>query len=268
MDNRYRGNGNYQAGDYGRNWQEDQYASSGNRQPNDDWSGPDSAISTDRNRFDRGASQYRGSFGTGQGPDDFSNRRPAYERAENAFGYDHSRSAQSRPLDRQNFVSSSYGSGSYDSRAENQHYGLSTSRNAGGAIPPRKFDRDDRGFFDRASDEVMSWFGDDAAARRRQMDAAIDHRGKGPKGYTRSSERILEDANERLMHDREVDASGISVTCADCEITLDGTVNSRHEKRRAEEIVDDISGVKHVQNNLRVTAADSYYTGETAQPTS
>jgi hypothetical protein len=30
--------------------------------------------------------------------------------------------------------------------------------------------RDDRGFFDRAGDEVRSWFGDDEAQRRREMD--------------------------------------------------------------------------------------------------
>lgn len=33
-------------------------------------------------------------------------------------------------------------------------------------------DRDDRGFFDRAGDEVRSWFGDDEAQRRRMRDEA------------------------------------------------------------------------------------------------
>lgn len=128
-----------------------------------------------------------------------------------------------------------------------------------GSIPPRQYDRDERGFFDRASDEVMSWFGDDDATRRRQLDHREDHRGKGPAGYTRSSERLLEDANERLMRDSSVDASKITVTCEGNAITLTGTVDSRAAKRRAEDIVDDISGVKHVQNNLRVESRDSYY---------
>ena len=35
-------------------------------------------------------------------------------------------------------------------------------------------------------------------------------------------------------------------------MTLTGQVNSREEKRRAEDIADAVSGVKHVQNNLRV----------------
>jgi hypothetical protein len=36
------------------------------------------------------------------------------------------------------------------------------------------------------------------------------------------------------------------------EVTLDGTVGRRQDKRHAEELIDDVSGVKHVQNNLRV----------------
>ena len=34
----------------------------------------------------------------------------------------------------------------------------------------RGYEDDDRGFFDRAGDEVRSWFGDDEAQRRREMD--------------------------------------------------------------------------------------------------
>lgn len=41
---------------------------------------------------------------------------------------------------------------------------------------PYGYDRDDRGFFDRASDEVRSWFGDDRAEYRRDMDERFDDR--------------------------------------------------------------------------------------------
>ena len=34
-------------------------------------------------------------------------------------------------------------------------------------------DRDERGFFERAGDEVASWFGDDDAERRRRGEAAM-----------------------------------------------------------------------------------------------
>lgn len=36
--------------------------------------------------------------------------------------------------------------------------------------PPSGYDYEDRGFFDRAGDEVRSWFGDEEAERRRRMD--------------------------------------------------------------------------------------------------
>lgn len=128
-------------------------------------------------------------------------------------------------------------------------------------------DRDgDRDFFDRAGDEIASWFGDDEAERRREMDyrrqhghgryepyeRSENHRGRGPKNYQRSDERMLEDACEHLTRDRGVDASDMEVTVKGGEVTLDGKVNTRWEKRRAEDCVHDISGVGHVQNNLRV----------------
>lgn len=37
------------------------------------------------------------------------------------------------------------------------------------------YDRDDRGFFTRAGDEVRSWFGDEEAERRREIDQRYDH---------------------------------------------------------------------------------------------
>ncbi len=81
------------------------------------------------------------------------------------------------------------------------------------------------------------------------------HRGKGPKGYQRSDERLTEDINERLTHDDDIDASEISVAVAGGEATLSGTVNTRFEKRRAEDLADDVTGISHVQNNLRVKKA-------------
>ena len=38
---------------------------------------------------------------------------------------------------------------------------------------------DDRGFFERAGDEVASWFGDDDAERRRREDQMRDERERG-----------------------------------------------------------------------------------------
>lgn len=104
---------------------------------------------------------------------------------------------------------------------------------------------------ERAGDEVASWFGDEEAERQREMDK---HRGKGPKGYQRADARIEEDVNDRLSDDPALDASDISVTVKDGEITLSGFVANRWDKRRAEDVAENASGVKHVQNNLRIRA--------------
>lgn len=108
---------------------------------------------------------------------------------------------------------------------------------------------EDRGFFERAGDEVASWFGSEDAQRRREMDARF--RGSGPKNYTRSDDRIHEDVCNRLSDDPYLDASDIEVSVNSGEVTLDGTVNDRLAKRRAEDLSEMALGVKHVQNNLR-----------------
>lgn len=116
-----------------------------------------------------------------------------------------------------------------------------------------RYDRgEDRGWWDRASDAVASWFGDEDAERRRRMDQQREHRGRGPKNYRRSDERIMEDVNDRLSDDYYVDASEVEVMVMNTEVTLTGTVNSREEKRRAEDIAESVSGVTNVENRLRV----------------
>lgn len=108
----------------------------------------------------------------------------------------------------------------------------------------------ERGFFERAADEVSSWFGDREAERRREQ----DYRGRGPKGYKRSDERIQEDVNDRLADDPYVDASELEVTVSGGEVTLSGTVDDRQSRRRAEDLAEQVSGVSYVQNNIRVRA--------------
>jgi osmotically-inducible protein OsmY len=78
------------------------------------------------------------------------------------------------------------------------------------------------------------------------------HRGRGPKNYTRPDERIKEDISDRLCDDPFIDASEIDVAVKEGEVTLNGKVAQRFDKRRAEDIAEEVSGVKHVQCNLRV----------------
>lgn len=119
-------------------------------------------------------------------------------------------------------------------------------------VSDREHDRD-RDWWDRASDEVASWFGDDEAERRRRMDKRMGpHRGKGPKGYSRTDERVSEDINQRLYDDPFIDASDIEVKVENGEAILTGTVESREAKRRIEDIAESITGVKDVENRLKV----------------
>ena len=80
--------------------------------------------------------------------------------------------------------------------------------------------------------------------------------GRGPKGYQRSDDRVREDVSDALERDGEVDASEIVVTVASGEVTLEGTVPDRKSKRRAEDLIEDLSGVKEVHNHLRVKKHD------------
>ena len=113
---------------------------------------------------------------------------------------------------------------------------------------------DGRSFWAMAGDEVASWFGDRGAERRRAWDAR--HIGRGPKSYKRADNRIHEDVNDRLTEDPYLDASDIDVLVTDGEVTLNGFIVDRADKRRAEDMAERVSGVKHVQNNLRVRAGD------------
>lgn len=83
------------------------------------------------------------------------------------------------------------------------------------------------------------------------------HRGKGPRNYQRSEERIREDVCDRLSDDSDLDASDIEVEVSGREVTLIGHVGSRWAKRCAEDCAESVSGIEHVQNNLRVRDRDS-----------
>jgi osmotically-inducible protein OsmY len=113
---------------------------------------------------------------------------------------------------------------------------------------------EERGFFERAGDEIKSWFGDEEAERRRRVDEFRRgrHAGRGPRGYQRSDERIREDINDRLTDDAYIDATDIEVIVNNGMVTLTGRVDSREDKRRSEDIAESVSGVTDVSNQLRV----------------
>ncbi len=79
------------------------------------------------------------------------------------------------------------------------------------------------------------------------------HRGKGPKNYQRSDERIREDVCELLTRDDRVDASGLEVNVNAGVVTLSGSTGDRVSKRRAEDLAEACAGVRDVHNEIRVS---------------
>lgn len=124
--------------------------------------------------------------------------------------------------------------------------------------------RRDNDWWDRTKDRLSNRFNEED--NRGSRDYTNTHRGKGPANYRRSEDRIREDICDRLTDDDRVDASGISVQIENEVVILSGTVGSREEKRRAEDLVESVSGVRDVENRLRVggnVLASHDYTGNT-----
>jgi hypothetical protein len=83
------------------------------------------------------------------------------------------------------------------------------------------------------------------------------HAGRGPRGYQRSDERIREDVCDVLCGHGFIDASEIEVAVLNGEVTLSGVVRERPQKRMAEDAAEQVSGVREVHNQLRVSPGGS-----------
>jgi len=128
-----------------------------------------------------------------------------------------------------------------------------------------------------ASDAISKAFqtGNEAAIDSFIADDFVDHSDRGDvkgkdslKSMIRFIHANLKDMKTEKMHeladDDYVDASNINVQIQNDEVVLSGTVNSREEKRRAEDVVESISGVRNVENRIRVGRNDmnfDRYTG-------
>jgi hypothetical protein len=78
--------------------------------------------------------------------------------------------------------------------------------------------------------------------------------GKGPKNWSRSDERIREDVCEALADHPYIDASELEVVVKDGEVTLTGTTPHRRMKRLAEDVAEEVRGIKDIHNQIRVKA--------------
>lgn len=115
-----------------------------------------------------------------------------------------------------------------------------------------------RSWMDRAGDFLSGRRDEDEGrfGRRGEEEARRDERGyaedrrrlrrRGP------SDRVLWAVIvERLEDERGLDLRDVDVRVEDGEVSLNGTVRRKEDKRRIEDIAD-IDGVRNVQNNLRV----------------
>ena len=94
-----------------------------------------------------------------------------------------------------------------------------------------------------------SWPGGSGAAPARPA------RRRGPKGWQRSDERILDDVCQQLADEPGIDPTDVSVAVSAGRVALTGTVPDRGMKYRIEDLVESRSGVLEVDNRLRVARA-------------
>ena len=83
------------------------------------------------------------------------------------------------------------------------------------------------------------------------------HRGRGPRDWRRTDERIRDDICQWMSEDPRLDAREIDVRVQDGDVTLDGRVEDRRARRLAEDIAVAVPGVRDVFNRLGVGARRS-----------
>jgi hypothetical protein len=82
-------------------------------------------------------------------------------------------------------------------------------------------------------------------------------RGRGPKGYQRSDERLREDISERIMQAYHIDSSEVTVEVRGGKVVLEGTVPDRRMKHAIEDLADAAPGVQDIENRIRVQSSAS-----------
>lgn len=94
-----------------------------------------------------------------------------------------------------------------------------------------------------------------------------DFRGRGPKNYVRTDERLRDDIAERLTADPHIDASDIDITVQEGRVTLTGTVDRRQTRYRVEDLVDRCHGVREIDNRLGIGPAQTSGSGDATNRT-
>jgi len=166
------------------------------------------------------------------------------------YGYDAERRVGYRAADETSRRNDDFGQADYSS-----DYAFDSDR--GRAY--RRFSEDDRDYSREPSGRAYpadyqpgvgergrSWMDRAGAFFGGREDAEAPRRRRGP------SDRVLWAVIvERLEDQRGLDLRDVEVLVENAEVTLNGAVRRKEDKRRIEDIAD-LDGVRHVQNNLRV----------------
>jgi hypothetical protein len=249
-----------------------------------------------REEYGRESARRRGNYGSERGGPDYESGRPPFERREQTWGqpiwlegragrhygegagsrgefgwerpdreaYDESQGFPPGQARHEDVDPYGYGqtSGFYGQRGQSRHGGQ-------GQYEPRRAGQFGSGrgqwrerFAGEARDPRSDMGRGPGMAEGRVWDQWAEAEGesfvgRGPKGYKRSEERIREDVCERLTEHPQIDASDVEVKIQGGEVILTGTVNSRRAKRLAEDVVEQVSGVSEVSNQLRVKESGS-----------
>ncbi|MFV0623756.1 DUF2171 domain-containing protein [Sphingomonas sp. ac-8] len=149
----------------------------------------------DRSSWDRdnrysgeGASRY----GSDRASSDYSSGRDY--RGDRSYGSDYGygdRNRNERNYGSRSYGETSYGDRSYGNRYGQDRYDRDTQRFRG---RPQGYNYDERGFLERAGDEVRSWFGDEDAERRREYDQRYDEQ-RDQRDYGRNRDRYGNDTH-------------------------------------------------------------------------
>jgi hypothetical protein len=116
----------------------------------------------------------------------------------------------------------------------------------GGGMQASDYERSFGGRGDAFGGDDRNWI--DQRADERSAGA---HRGRGPRGWSRSDERIREEVCERLLQDRLLDARGVEVSVQDGVVTLSGEAPGASDAAHAEMLARQAPGVTDVRVELR-----------------
>lgn len=190
--------------------------------------------SYDRESYNNPSTDYRSSYdymSYGQGTDDNNMNRYNYENDRMGSNFSPSRYGSA-------YGSSSGASSNYSSPDYGSSYTSSRS------YSPSEYNS--------TGTDYRSNYGSSYGSKSSSTSNSTSYAGKGPKGWQRSDENIRERVCDTLERDPSVDASEIEVTVKEGMVTLSGKVDHRSVKRRAEDIIENLPGVKDVRNEISV----------------